>query len=328
MAGISIEPINVNTTPAPAVRNMRGANAAGAAGGVNQTAATQAADTAKEAAEAQREKSAEVRREQLEDVIAVSKDGDTVQATNESRERLAEDAFGHMEVRQGQEATAADQAQGQDQQQDQTVTGEVTEEAIAERTQTAIEGSKTQQAIAESVNDRLVNGSRSEEAIAESIDRTLNGTSRTEEAVEAGNERAEQEEAEKEYNEKLASYQGISDMMLEQMYLKGEISKIDYDKEMESREEIREAEGIDNAQFSNEMTGAAVLQESGQRDLQEIETAFSPEANNNLSGEQRMEILETLEAQQALNFNTQDAANVISDANASGEETIKKVVFS
>ena len=117
-------------------------------------------------------------------------------------------------------------------------------------------------------------------------------------------------------------------MMLEQMYLKGEISKIDYDKEMESREEIREAEGIDNAQFSNEMTGAAVLQESGQRDLQEIETAFSPEANNNLSGEQRMEILETLEAQQALNFNTQDAANVISDANASGEETIKKVVFS
>ena len=320
MAGISIEPINVNTTPAPAVRNMRGANAAGAAGGVNQTAATQAADTAKEAAEAQREKSAEVRREQLEDVIAVSKDGDTVQATNESRERLAEDAFGHMEVRQGQETGNQDQ--------DQTITGEVTEEVIAERTQTAIEGSESQQAIAESVNDRLVNGSRSEEAIAESIDRTLNGTSRTEEAVEAGNERAEQEEAEKEYNEKLASYQGISDMMLEQMYLKGEISKIDYDKEMESREEIREAEGIDNAQFSNEMTGAAVLQESGQRDLQEIETAFSPEANDNLSGAQRMEILETLEAQQAQNFNTQDAANVISDANASGEETIKKVVFS
>ncbi len=315
MADISIQPVNsANIAPTPAVRPQQtrtaGVQGADSAQGVGST------QGAREAQEARQERI----REQLEDVIAVSKDGDTVQATDESRERLAEDAFGHMEVRQGQETENGNQ--------NQTVTGEVTEEAIEERTQTAIEGSETQQAIAESVNDRLVNGSRSEEAIAESIDRTLNGTSRTEEAIEAGNERAEQEEAEREYNEKLASYQGISDMMLEQMYIKGEISKTDYDKEMESREEIREAEGIDNAQFSNEMTGAAVLQESGQRDLQEIETAFSPEANDNLSGEQRMEILETLEAQQAQNFNTQDAANVISDANASGEETIKKVVFS
>ncbi|MBQ8956070.1 MAG: hypothetical protein IJ075_03785 [Lachnospiraceae bacterium] len=304
MADISISPVNTNISPAPAASNTRSANAAGA----NRTAGAKAADQAREAAEALRERSAEIRREQLEDVISVSEDGDTVQATDQSRQKLAEEAFGHMEIRQ-----------------DQTETGEVTEEAIAESAVIAIEGSETQQAIAESTQDRLVNGSRTEEIIGESVERTLNGTSRTDQAIEAGNERAEQEEAEEEYNEKLASYNGISDMKLEQMYLQGEISKIDYDQEMESREERREAENEDNARFGNEMTGAAVLEESGERDLQQIETAFSGEANDTISTEDRMEIIESLDAR---TLNAQADANVISDANASGEETIKKVVFS
>lgn len=310
MADISIRPVNVNTTPAP-VTSARNTNAANQASGVSRAAGTQNADRAREAAEAQSERGAEVRKEQLKDVIAVSRDGDTVQATDKSRERLAEDAFGHMEVKE-----------------ETVTTGEVTDEAIAERVQTAIEGTESQQTIAESVNERLAFGTRTDEAISESVDRTLNGTSRTEQAIEAGDKRADQEEAEKEYNEKLASYQGISDMKLEQMYLQGEISKIDYDQEMESREEIREAEGQESAQFSGQMTGAAVLEQNGQRELRELETAFSPESNDNISSNDRMEILQTLETQQAQNFNTQDAANIISDTNSSGEETIKKVVFS
>lgn len=315
MADISISPINVNTTPAPAVRNnMRNTNGADSlgAGRADRSAASQAADKAREAAEAQRERSAEIRREQLEDVIAVSKDGDTVQASEKSIERLEEDAFGHMEVRR-----------------DQTAADDITQEAIAKSEETALEGTETQQAIAESREETLLSNTRTEEAIEASTERTLNGTSRTEEAIEAGNERAEEEEAEEAYEQKLQSFQGISDMKLEQMYLQGEISKIDYDQEMESREEAREAEDQENTQFGNQMAGAAVLQEAGQRDLQQIETAFSGEANNNtISGADRMEIIETLDAQTAQAANIQPAGNIVTDENASGEELVHKVVFS
>ncbi len=309
MADISVNPINnVNTTPAPVIRsNVRNTNTPGS----EPSAISKAADKAKEAAEAQRNRSAEIRKEQLEDVIAVSEDGDTVQASETSRERLEEDAFGHMEVRQ-----------------DQNPAGSVTEEAMARSAETALEGTETQQAIMESVEEARINTGLTEEAIAQSTERTLGGTSRTEEAIEAGNERAEQEEEEEEYTQKLQNYQGISDMKLEQMYLQGEISKIDYDQEMESREAEREAESENNATFGNQMTGAAVLEESGQRDLQQIETAFSDEANNNtISAEDRMEIIETLDAQ-TLAANAQAAGNVVTDENANGEEMIRKVVFS
>ena len=310
MADISISPVNTSRTPMPAVSNNRNINANRTAPGAGQATAAKAADKVREEAQTQRERSAEIRREQLDDVIAVSRDGDTVQATEQSRERLAEEAFGHMEVR-SDEASSTD--------------GQVTEEAIAQSAVTAIEGSATQQAIADSTEDRLVNGSRTDEAISESTERAAEGTDRTEQAIEAGNERADQEEAQEEYNQKLASYNGISDMKLEQMYLQGEISKIDYDKEMEAREERKEAENKDDARFGNEITGAEVLKEGGERDLRQIETAFSGEANDNISANDRMEIIETLDAQTA---NAQADANVVTDATASGEEAIRKVVFS
>ncbi|MBO5551599.1 MAG: hypothetical protein J5966_06545, partial [Lachnospiraceae bacterium] len=202
MADISVSPVNTNRTPMPAVSNPRNVNTFENAAGAGRTEGAGAAGRVREEAQTERERSEELRREQLEDVIAVSRDGDTVQATEQSRERLAEEAFGHMEIRQ-----------------DQTATGEVTEEAIAESAVTAIEGSATQQAIADSTEDRLVNGSLTDEAIRESSERDAEGTGRTEQAIEAGKERADQEEAEEEYNEKLASYNGISDMKLEQMYL-------------------------------------------------------------------------------------------------------------
>ena len=247
-------------------------------------------------------------------MISVSKDGDTVQATEKSRERLEEDAFGHVEVRQDQ----ADR-------QNRTAVGEVTEEAIEERTRTAIDGSETQQAIAESVDDRLVEGTRTDEAIAEAVEREVTGTSRTEEAIELGNERAEQEEAEKEYVEKLTSYEGISDMKLEQMYLEGEISKIDYDQEMESREAEREAENDNAQQFSTQMTGLSGLEFGSRLDQEQIQDVFSTEANDNISATDRMEMLETLNSQASQA--AVDNGN-LTDANTSGEETIRRVVFS
>ncbi|MCR5774349.1 MAG: hypothetical protein K6G42_04630 [Lachnospiraceae bacterium] len=330
MADISISPVQTSiSTPNSALRNTNtDARSAGA----------KAAEKLKETSDAQKERGAEVRREQLEDVIAVSKDGDTVQATDTSKERLAEDAFGHMEIRQDQQAQQDQQTQQaqelqadrQDMQsirdgQAQTVTGEVTEEAIEARTLAAIEGTESQQAMEERTKETLENGTKTEEAISESTQRQLNGTSRTEQAIEIGNQRADEEEAEEEYNNKIETYNGVSDMRLEQMYIQGEISKTDYDKEMEAREERREAENADDSRFSNQMTGAAVLEERGERDLEQIETAFSPEANDTIAGEDRMEILAALDAN---TLNTQADANVVTDATASGEEAVRRVVFS
>ena len=310
MADISIAPVgNGGMASANTVNNTRNANALTS---IRRTVAAEdpaKADHAKEAQEADK-----ARQDRLKDVISVSEDGDTVQATKDSRDRLAEDAFGRVEVRRES-----------DDEEERETTGEVTDQATTESAETAIEGTESKQAIEERNSRILENDTKTEEAIDESVKEQLLGTSRTDFAIEEGNKRAEEEEEEEEYNQKLASYTGISDQKLEQMYLQGEISRMDYDKEMEAREERREAENTGNNQFGNEMTGMAVLEESGKRDLDQIETAFSPEANDNIEAADRMAIIESMDAR-AQNAVTDQ--NIVTDANTSGEETIKRVVFS
>lgn len=334
MADISITPAgNTNIGAANGMANPRNAEALTS---IRRTVAAEdpaKADRAKETQDAQQS-----RQERLKDVIAVSEDGDTVQATKDSRERLAEDAFGRVEVKRDQEEddertgvpAAGENAEGVAAEAGaaggaRTETGEVTENAIAESAETAAEGTESQQAIEERNRRILENDSKTEEAIDESVEKQLLGTSRTDFVIEEGRREAEQEEEEEEYNQKLASYNGISDQRLEQMYLQGEISRMDYDKEMEAREERREAENAGAEQFSNEMTGMSVLEESGKLDLSQIQTAFSPEANDTISAEDRMAIIETMDARVQ---NAVTDQNVMTDANTSGEETIKKVVFS
>lgn len=236
-------------------------------------------------------------REGLENVVSVSKDGDTVQASDQGMEKLEEDAFGRMVVQKDDEASGG---------YDLGNSGELTKSAIAE-----------------SAEKTVGSDSRTEEAIKESIEKMSIQPSRTEEAQAAGAEQAEKEEAEEEYNaevnaEKLASFEGVSDMKLEQMYLQGKISKTDYDKEMESREETREAENADDGRFSVRMTGAAALKESGERDLSQIENVFSGEANDNIAPADRMQIIESLDA---------NTTGTVTEDTAGGEETAKKIVI-
>lgn len=236
-------------------------------------------------------------REGLENVVSVSKDGDTVQASDQGMEKLEEDAFGRMVVQKDDEASGG---------YDLGNSGELTKSAIAE-----------------SAEKIVGSDSRTEEAIKESIEKMSIQPSRTEEAQAAGAEQAEKEEAEEEYNaevnaEKLASFEGVSDMKLEQMYLQGKISKTDYDKEMESREETREAENADDGRFSVRMTGAAALKESGERDLSQIENVFSGEANDNIAPADRMQIIESLDA---------NTTGTVTEDTAGGEETAKKIVI-
>lgn len=303
MADIKINPIaerNIIQNPAADVRNAGNAQR-------SQVTADKSESAAKVQADKELQKAAE--RPELEDVIAVSKDGDTVQASETSKERLEEDAFGHVEVKQ-----------------DNTETGERTEEAIAESAQTAVEGTESQQAIKEAIQNMVVDGTRTEEAIEESTERAVTGTSRTEEAIELGNERAAEEEEEEDYiqetqtqkhEDQITTYTGISDMRLEQMYLQGEISQNDYNREMEAREDEREAEQTNAGDFSTQMTGAAALEESGERDLDQIENVFSDEANDNIAAIDRMQIIQSLDA----------ATTAMNGDDAGGEETAKRVVI-
>ena len=303
MADIKINPVaerNIIQNPAADVRNAGNAQR-------SQVAAKKSESVAK--AQADKELQKAVERPELEDVIAVSKDGDTVQASETSKERLEEDAFGHVEVKQ-----------------DNTETGERTEEAIAESAQTAVEGTESQQVIKDAIQNMVVDGTRTEEAIEESTERAVTGTSRTEEAIELGNERAAEEEEEEDYiqetqtqkhEDQITTYTGISDMRLEQMYLQGEISQNDYNREMEAREDEREAEQTNAGNFSTQMTGAAALEESGERDLDQIENVFSDEANDNIAAADRMQIIQSLDA----------ATTAMNGDDAGGEEPAKRVVI-
>jgi hypothetical protein len=257
------------------------------------------AETGDQAAKAKEKQDERVKqdREGLENVVSVSKDGDTVQASDQGMEKLEEDAFGKMVIQNKDEASG-----GYD---------------------FGDSGERTKEAIAESVDKILDNDTKTEEAIAESIEKMAAKPTRTEEAIENGIEQADKEEAEDEYQaevtaQKLSSFEGVSDMRLEQMYLQGEISKTDYDKEMESREETREAENADDGKFSRQMTGAAALKESGDRELNQIETVFSGEANDNIAPADRMQIIESLDSA---------TTGTVNDSNYSGEETAKKIVI-
>ena len=303
MADIKINPIAERSfiqNPAADVLN---------AGNTQRSQVTAAGSESPAKVHADKELQKASERPELEDVIAVSKDGDTVQASETSKERLEEDAFGHVEVKQ-----------------DNTETGVRTEEALEQSAQTAAEGTESQQAIKEAIQNMVVDGTRTEEAIEESTERAVTGTDRTEEAIELGNERAAEEEEEEDYiqetqtekhEDQIATYTGISDMRLEQMYLQGEISQNDYNREMEAREEEREAEQADDGNFSTQMTGAAALEESGERDLDQIENVFSDDANDNIAATDRMQIIQSLDA----------AAAAMNGDGAGGEESAKRVVI-
>ncbi|MCR5747827.1 MAG: hypothetical protein K6G03_08970 [Lachnospiraceae bacterium] len=337
MADIKINPIAERSTiQNPAVRQQNTQNAQNAQNnqGIKDTKNVQEA-AGRTGTQSEQKNISE--KPELEDLIAVSKDGDTVQASETAKERLEEDAFGHVEVKQealsGNNEAAENTGISAMNETEANANGlsakdgseGVTGQAIAEQTEAAIEGTERQQAIKEAVKDMIVNGSRTEEAIEESNAKSVSGQSRTEEAIELGAKRSEAEEEEEEYiktsetqqhEDMVSTYQGISDMRLEQMRIEGKISQSDYDREMEAREEARKDELEEAGKFSTQMTGAEALEESGERDEAQIQTVFSDEANDNIEAADRMQILQSL-----------DAATAVTGDNASGEETARRVVI-
>ena len=242
--------------------------------------------------------------ETLENVVSVSKDGDTVQVTEESNERLEEDAFGKMAVRGENSNVSRDD----EKEADAVKNGR---DEIKTEAQKAVEDKKAQEKPAEEkkvsptrdrlekaadktkpdpAKERLQAQKESEERRKEIIKNMIKSDAakdRTDERVE---EKKEQQEL-----QNITSFEGYTDQQLQQMVRKGQISQNDYNKEMEARSERTEA-AIDNSnRFSRQMAVNAAEEELTTRQGRELEMVFDEDSADVPDAATRADILDKLQ---------------------------------
>ena len=106
-------------------------------------------------------------------------------------------------------------------------------------------------------------------------------------------EERESEDEKKQQN--ITNYSGYTSAQLQQMVNNGEISRNDYRKEIENREEKREEQVQSVNETDKKITEGIGRAERTERTMNAIDTAFDEESNNNINAETRTEILQNLE---------------------------------
>ena len=99
--------------------------------------------------------------------------------------------------------------------------------------------------------------------------------------------------------EDITSYVGYSDSELKQLYLKGDISQIDYNQEMEAREARREAEATESSDFANSVSDSISKLSSIDRDANTVNTIENGDTSNTIPDSVRIQALQSLQ-----NFDT------------------------
>ncbi|MBQ7565010.1 MAG: hypothetical protein IJT16_13610 [Lachnospiraceae bacterium] len=171
---------------------------------------------------------------ELEDVVSVSEDGDTVQVKEDSEKKLEDDRFGHVDI---------------------------VEQELA--------GVYNAPAETPNIEIKAPEKPEDEEEIP-AIETKAQGT-------------------------QITSYAGYTDSQLEQMYLKGEISKNDYDKEIEAREAREEAlkgEDEETSELAGKLAGSENKEEQDEIELKKV---FSEDASDTLTAKQRADAIDTLQ---------------------------------
>ncbi|MCR5250446.1 MAG: hypothetical protein K6E50_07570 [Lachnospiraceae bacterium] len=226
--------------------------------------APDAAGKAAETTQKQREESKEAseKRKELQDVIATSRDGDTVQARKEALEQLKEDdevgrVVSKDSLLAAKEMTPAEQEKAAE---------EAAEKRAAER--------EAQEAKAEAEREAR------------------------QERFSPAAERMEQreEDAEEEEKAQISSFNGYTDAQLKQLYIKGDISKQDYDKEIESRESSKEEQRADEAAFQKESAKGVGKMKENERDAETMRNIESPDSADAPDAMMRAQIMMTLDA--------------------------------
>ncbi len=242
--------------------------------------------------------------EALENVVSVSKDGDTVQVTDESNERLEEDAFGKMAVRSENNNIAQDD-DATEKPAVQNGRTEINTEAV-----NVTDNNKAQEKPAE---ENAVSPTR--ERLKENADTTKpdpakerlqaqrESDERRKEIIkdmvksaddeERADDRAEAKEEQQMQN--ITSFTGYTDQQLQQMVRDGQITQNDYDREMEARSEKTQAAIDNNNEFARDMAVNIAEEELTQRQADELRTGYDEDSADVPDAETRADILDKLQ---------------------------------
>ena len=106
---------------------------------------------------------------------------------------------------------------------------------------------------------------------------------------------AERDTEDKATQQKITNYSGYTSAQLQQMVNNGEISRNDYRKEIENREEKREQEVQSVDETDKKITEGATRGERVERTMNAIDTAYGEESNDNVNAQTRTEIIQNLE---------------------------------
>ena len=241
---------------------------------------TKAAETLKE-----QNKTASSRKEHikevLEDVIAVSKDGDTAQASKNAQDKLKENEelgdVKELKEMPSNEPSAAKKLLDEMQKKQESKPSPA--EELKQNT--------------EKLKDRI--SEKKETPVQEAKKEDIFAKKNT--APEPKKPAAKDPmNAPKKSNEN--SFDSYTDAQLRQMYIKGDISRYDYDHEISNREknsDVRSAEENDEQVFREGIVRALKNENKAELSGDNIERAFDEDANENMQAEQRMAMIDAAE---------------------------------
>ena len=214
-------------------------------------------------------------KEVLEDVIAVSKDGDTAQASKNAKDKLQE----NKEL------------------------GDVKE--LTEKSKPSDEPSAAKKLLDEMKKEQESKPSPAERAKEEAekakarIEETKEkqGSPIAKEEIPKITKPASEQKAPSQ-NSNIRSFDNYTDSQLRQMYIKGDISRYDYDHELENRQESSDIRSIEERYekvFREGIVRTIKNENKAELSGNNIERAFDEEANDNMKAEQRMAMIDAAE---------------------------------
>ncbi len=257
----------------------------------------------------------------LENVVSVSKDGDTVQASPDAVDKLTEESS--VKVTAGEKDAAKtvppeDNFRTEDTDAQAKETGSTDQAGQIDRAQDTADRNKDESNRVDAANDRAkeARDQASEKNETNALERLKESQEKRTELIKAAQEaqekRAEALKAAPEKQEssepvrvdvgadspdrKVNTYAGISDQQLSEMYREGEISKYSYDKEISSREQRAEEMKENNSALNEEMAAEAGIANRTLQNFNAIENAYTKEQTIEEAREatQRLEAMYTV----------------------------------
>lgn len=195
------------------------------------------------------------REQELDNVVAVSEHGDTLQVIEE----IKANSVGETELPDKKEIAenARDEAAEQAQQREEIRERQT---QAAETASEAIEEARRLQDIEVTPAATVADGSEPAAATGDAVADTAAAASQAP-----------------------SSYAGVTDQQLEQMYRDGVISRQDYESEMEARDAKAEANATNNSELADRMSGLNAIASEGRIVDEAIDRAYSGESANSAS---------------------------------------------